>query len=1289
MTQAAGVTRQFQGVADSSSRSVRTLDRSFNNLNNSMSTPLQKLRDYVLVLGNIRLAILNVRDIAVGWVGSLLMQSAQVERLTMLMKGLSQATTEVGKSREAQQNLQMLFSEARRTGFAVDALADSFVKMKSGGIDPTTGGLQSLTNAVATFGGNSDIMHRASIAIQQMAGKGVISMEELRQQLGEAVPSAMADMARAMGMSVKQFTDLVGKGVVQAKPALQLLFNEWEILYKGAGERMAGTLTGQMAQFKTNMMELATVFTGLDTATGQGKPGSLFDEAKSSLEKLNEAMRSNEGKKFVQDLGQNIAAIAKALTEVGGFIIKFRDEIGIAMKAIVGYFVLVKSANFFAWMIGGINQARVAMTAAATGAAAMSNPISQTLQNWTDGLKRVHAEQQNGVALANGRLQLANKERMVAAEKAVQMNGEVSRLKALGRDYAHNTVILDRHRKASEEALRVGRETGRYRDFETKQFITQSQAIQNNSNVIKAQTRNRVAAAANAKALTAAEAGLRTAFDQQTAAAARATVAERANTMGKRALAAAAGVAAAATRGLAIAVNLALGPLGLIAIALLSAAQAAGVFENRANRAAEAAKRLRQGIADIEAMETLNERNQQLVAQQKVDRDRISAGGTWQTRKTSDGYERVFVRDSDETRRGIVDRMQGRAKEAKANARDWRLGAGSVARENGTEAANLAQRQMDESLQGRRTAYERAKADPKTSTAELDRLRAEFQSAQQAKAQAGLDEIQKLRAAASDAGDTIKVQMYDQMAETWRANNNMTDELTLSTEELREAAVGAGEAQKKGMSAAEKAAKKADDAFKRARDRYANMLGNQDGQIAEMEAELIQLQDTTADTSTEYAGFQARVKAGLYSDATQQELDDLAKGFKRIDELNQDLDWESGLRRLRKEIAKTRMEADGMWQALLADNTGRAFEEFNRLETVRSQYADRIAAAGSDPEKIAQINAEIDSLVTNLDRIDAAAAVDNWRVMTEEIQISLMDENEARQANFDREMERQRLILQTILDNAEISADAKIAAEQRFEQWKIAAQQRLDRDNESSTTRMARDWAKLGQNIDQALGGALNNFVDGMFDAEFNFGKFAKSLIKDIIKIIIKAMIAYAIMSALGMTHNAAGGQVSFGSFLKGQIGAGFGGAQDPSTQIGHRAPTGHTGAIIGKTFTNLATVNPSVFAGAKRYHTGTSNIGGRPLRSGEVPFIGLKGEAVLTEEHQRKINGALAAKGGAGGGDAPPVTVNFINNSKGDLTAEAGEPEFDGRSWVVGIVVEEAGKEGPLREALQNSGKN
>ena len=113
LTQAGTQMRQFGGTVDRTSQQVRRFSDSFESHGRAMSTPLQKLRDYVLIMGNVRLALLNVRDLTIGWVGALLQQSAKVERLTVLMKGLSQQTTEMGKAREAKQNLNELFDMAR------------------------------------------------------------------------------------------------------------------------------------------------------------------------------------------------------------------------------------------------------------------------------------------------------------------------------------------------------------------------------------------------------------------------------------------------------------------------------------------------------------------------------------------------------------------------------------------------------------------------------------------------------------------------------------------------------------------------------------------------------------------------------------------------------------------------------------------------------------------------------------------------------------------------------------------------------------------------------------------------------------------------------------------------------------------------------------------------------------------------------------------------------------------------------------------------------------------------
>ncbi|MGE9627334.1 tape measure protein, partial [Escherichia coli] len=90
-------------------------------------------------------------------------------------------------------------------------------------LDPTDGSLKALVDSVARFGGDSELLKRAAVAVQQMSGKGVVSMEELRQQLGEAVPNAMQAMADAAGITMGELTKAVASGMVEAKQALSLM----------------------------------------------------------------------------------------------------------------------------------------------------------------------------------------------------------------------------------------------------------------------------------------------------------------------------------------------------------------------------------------------------------------------------------------------------------------------------------------------------------------------------------------------------------------------------------------------------------------------------------------------------------------------------------------------------------------------------------------------------------------------------------------------------------------------------------------------------------------------------------------------------------------------------------------------------------------------------------------------------------------------------------------------------------------------------------------------------------
>ena len=75
---------------------------------------------------------------------------------------------------------------------------------------------EAVSIAMSALGKSSVDTEGALTAITQIVSKGVVSMEELRQQLGERVPSAFQTAADAMGLTTAELNDLVASGTLTA-----------------------------------------------------------------------------------------------------------------------------------------------------------------------------------------------------------------------------------------------------------------------------------------------------------------------------------------------------------------------------------------------------------------------------------------------------------------------------------------------------------------------------------------------------------------------------------------------------------------------------------------------------------------------------------------------------------------------------------------------------------------------------------------------------------------------------------------------------------------------------------------------------------------------------------------------------------------------------------------------------------------------------------------------------------------------------------------------------------------
>lgn len=97
--------------------------------------------------------------------------------------------------------------------------------------------------------------------LSQIASKGVVSMEELRQQIGESMPGAMDAAARSMGVTVAQFNKLVSTGTILSKDFLPKFAEELKNTF-GTNLRNATN------SFESNMSRLTNEFFKFKAAIG-------------------------------------------------------------------------------------------------------------------------------------------------------------------------------------------------------------------------------------------------------------------------------------------------------------------------------------------------------------------------------------------------------------------------------------------------------------------------------------------------------------------------------------------------------------------------------------------------------------------------------------------------------------------------------------------------------------------------------------------------------------------------------------------------------------------------------------------------------------------------------------------------------------------------------------------------------------------------------------------------------------------------------------------------------------
>ena len=347
----------------------------------------------------------------------------------------------------------------------------------------------------------------------------------------------------------------------------------------------------------------------------------------------------------------------------------------------------------------------------------------------------------------------------------------------------------------------------------------------------------------------------------------------------------------------------------------------------------------------------------------------------------------------------------------------------------------------------------------------------------------------------------------------------------------------------------------------------------------------------------------------------------------------------SELDRDRAEAAKEYNEGYAQRVSELQFEIAMQGEAAREAEIAKAIREEELAAQKAGLELTQERRDEITRLTGQLwDQQNAEAEVNR---LTEERSLVLERLQLAQNRNDEAGILAARGELQTIDDALTSAIDKAIAfweamggpgADLAIQKLQLVKEQLQDTANELSTKYLP-TAEEMNDRLAEAGANAFQVLAEKAAEGKLSFGDFFATLQQGIGQFLIdigKAIIKQAIFNALSGGTDGGGG---VGGWLSGIIGSIF-----------------HSGGVVGSAAPGRM-VNPAVFSGAMRYHTG----GVAGLKPNEVPVIAERGEEILTEDDPRHRNN--------GGGSQPNIkVVNVLDPAEvleKALGTEVGEKAF------------------------------
>jgi len=188
-------------------------------------------------------------------VRELVTAAAQMESMREGLRAVS------GSAEQAGRDMDFVRTVANRVGADVVQVGQAYLGLAAATRgtavegEPTRAVFEAVATSMGKAGKSAAETQNALVALAQMASKGTVSMEELRGQLGEALPGALQAAANGLGITTQDLIKLVENGEIAASDLFPALTKGLNDLYGGAPA--AQTLSQEIANIKNAFVEMA------------------------------------------------------------------------------------------------------------------------------------------------------------------------------------------------------------------------------------------------------------------------------------------------------------------------------------------------------------------------------------------------------------------------------------------------------------------------------------------------------------------------------------------------------------------------------------------------------------------------------------------------------------------------------------------------------------------------------------------------------------------------------------------------------------------------------------------------------------------------------------------------------------------------------------------------------------------------------------------------------------------------------------------------------------------------